>query len=71
MDRTINPPPKGELDKHGAPFPVLGLAQIAASLRAAGHEVEVLDGKLGSLSVDQDSRRCLSAAAPTWSESPA
>ena len=49
----VNPPPRNELDKHWAPFPVLGLAYVAASLRAAGHQVRVLDGKLGELSVDE------------------
>ncbi|HVT05912.1 MAG TPA: radical SAM protein [Polyangia bacterium] len=52
----VNPPPRNELDRHWAPFPVLGLAYVAASLRAAGHQVRVLDGKLGELSVEEIQR---------------
>ena len=47
----INPPPKGELEKHWAPYPILGLAYVAAALRARGHEIVLLDGKLAELSV--------------------
>lgn len=48
----VNPPPRGEIERHWAPFPVLGLAYVAASLRKSGHEVTVLDGKLAGLSSD-------------------
>lgn len=47
----VNPPPQGEIEKHWARFPLLGIAYVAASLRARGHEVQVLDGKLGGLDV--------------------
>ena len=49
----VHPPPASEFDKHWARFPVLGLAYLAASLRHAGHEVTMLDGKLAELSVDE------------------
>ncbi len=49
----VHPPPASEFDKHWARFPVLGLAYLAASLRRAGHEVILLDGKLAELTVDQ------------------
>ena len=45
----IHPPARSEFDKHWARFPVLGLAYVAASLRANGHEVVLLDGKLEQL----------------------
>ena len=48
----INPPPAGEREKHWAEYPVLGLAYVAASLRAKGHDIVLLDGKLDELSVD-------------------
>ena len=48
----INPPPRGELEKHWATSPLLGIAYIAASLRANGHDVFVLDGKLNGLKVE-------------------
>ncbi|XXX78788.1 radical SAM protein [Sorangium sp. So ce134] len=48
----VNPPPRREYEKHWARFPVLGLAYVASALRAAGHEVALLDGKLDGLSVD-------------------
>src|SRR4051812_24148907 len=46
----INPPPRSEYERHWAKFPVLGLAYVASSLRAHGHNVSLLDGKLGGLS---------------------
>lgn len=49
----IHPPSATEADKHWASFPVLGLAYIAASLRVAGHEVTLIDGKLRDLSIDE------------------
>lgn len=48
----VHPPPRSEFDRHWARFPVLGLAYVASSLRAAGHEVQLLDGKLDGLSQD-------------------
>ena len=48
----INPPTRGELEKHWATFPILGLVYVAASLRASGHDIVLLDGKLAGLSVD-------------------
>lgn len=48
----VNPPARGELEKHWAAYPVLGLSYVASSLRAAGHDVRVFDGKLAGLSVD-------------------
>jgi radical SAM superfamily enzyme YgiQ (UPF0313 family) len=47
----VHPPPQSEFDRHWARFPVLGLAYLAAVLRAAGHEVRLLDGKLDGLDV--------------------
>jgi len=47
----INPPPASEFDKHWARFPVLGLAYLTSSLRDAGHEVLLLDGKLAKMSI--------------------
>ena len=49
----VQPPPRSEFDRHWARFPGLGIAYVASSLRAAGHEVEMLDGKLAELSVDE------------------
>ena len=49
----VQPPPRSEFDRHWARFPGLGIAYVASSLRAAGHEVELLDGKLDHLSVDE------------------
>ena len=45
----VQPPPRSEFDRHWARFPGLGIAYVASSLRAAGHEVELLDGKLDGL----------------------
>jgi anaerobic magnesium-protoporphyrin IX monomethyl ester cyclase len=47
----VHPPPASEFDKHWARFPVLGLAYVASSLRGAGHQVTLLDGKLARLTV--------------------
>ena len=49
----VNPPPRGALQKHWAKVPILGLACIAASLRARGHHVVLADGKLGGLSLEE------------------
>src|SRR5262245_2081266 len=49
----VNPPPRGELEKHWAEYPILGLAYVASSLRARGHAITLLDGKLAALSVEQ------------------
>jgi anaerobic magnesium-protoporphyrin IX monomethyl ester cyclase len=49
----VQPPPRSEFDRHWARFPGLGIAYVASSLRAAGHEVELLDGKLAHLTVDE------------------
>ena len=49
----VHPPPRSEFDKHWARFPALGIAYIASSLRAAGHEIELLDGKLDNLTIEQ------------------
>jgi len=48
----VQPPPRSEFDKHWARFPCLGIAYVASSLRAAGHDVDLLDGKLDDLTVD-------------------
>jgi len=48
----VQPPPRSEFDRHWARFPGLGIAYVASSLRAAGHEIELLDGKLDELTVD-------------------
>jgi radical SAM superfamily enzyme YgiQ (UPF0313 family) len=48
----VQPPPRSEFDRHWARFPGLGIAYVAAALRGAGHEVELLDGKLSGLNVD-------------------
>jgi radical SAM superfamily enzyme YgiQ (UPF0313 family) len=48
----VQPPPRSEFDKHWARFAGLGIAYIASSLRAAGHHVLMLDGKLAHLTVD-------------------
>jgi radical SAM superfamily enzyme YgiQ (UPF0313 family) len=48
----VHPPPRSEFDRHWARFPALGIAYIASSLRAAGHDVGLLDGKLDHLTVD-------------------
>ena len=42
----VQPPPRSEYDRHWARFPGLGIAYIASSLRAAGHAIDLLDGKL-------------------------
>jgi anaerobic magnesium-protoporphyrin IX monomethyl ester cyclase len=49
----VHPPPRSEFDRHWARFPALGIAYIASSLRAAGHEIELLDGKLDDLTIDE------------------
>ena len=49
----INPPPATEFDKHWARYPALGIAYLASSLKAQGHDVRLLDGKLGDMSVTQ------------------
>jgi anaerobic magnesium-protoporphyrin IX monomethyl ester cyclase len=49
----VQPPPRSEFDRHWARFPGLGIAYVASSLRAAGHELELLDGKLAQLTVDE------------------
>ena len=49
----VQPPPRSDFDRHWARFPSLGIAYIASSLRAAGHEIDLLDGKLADLTVDQ------------------
>lgn len=49
----INPPTTSEFDKHWAGFPILGLAYVASSLRSAGHEVLLLDGKLNNVTNEQ------------------
>jgi anaerobic magnesium-protoporphyrin IX monomethyl ester cyclase len=48
----VQPPPRSEYDKHWARFPGLGIAYVASSLRAAGHAIDLLDGKLDGLTVD-------------------
>ena len=57
----IHPPARSEYDKHWARFPVLGLAYIAASLRASGHEVVLLDGKLAHLASEEICSQAASA----------
>jgi radical SAM superfamily enzyme YgiQ (UPF0313 family) len=49
----VHPPPRSEFDRHWARFPALGIAYVASSLRAAGHRVTLLDGKLDFLTVDE------------------
>jgi radical SAM superfamily enzyme YgiQ (UPF0313 family) len=49
----VNPPPRGELEKHWAEYPVLGLAYVASSLRAHGHDVLLFDGKLAGLTWEE------------------
>jgi anaerobic magnesium-protoporphyrin IX monomethyl ester cyclase len=49
----VQPPPRSEFDRHWARFPGLGIAYVASSLRAAGHDIEMLDGKLDQLTVDE------------------
>lgn len=46
----VQTPPRSEFERHWARFPGLGIAYVASSLRAAGHEIELLDGKLDRLS---------------------
>ena len=48
----VQPPPRSEFDKHWARFPGLGIAYVASSLRAAGHRIDLLDGKLDGLTVE-------------------
>jgi anaerobic magnesium-protoporphyrin IX monomethyl ester cyclase len=48
----VQVPPRSEFDRHWARFPSLGIAYVASSLRAAGHTIELLDGKLDGLTVD-------------------
>ncbi|HEX8366391.1 MAG TPA: radical SAM protein [Allosphingosinicella sp.] len=59
----IQVPPASEFDRHWARFPVLGLAYLAAAVRAAGHEVILLDGKLDMLSADEICDRAVAAGA--------
>jgi anaerobic magnesium-protoporphyrin IX monomethyl ester cyclase len=49
----VQPPPRSEFDRHWARFPGLGIAYVASSLRAAGHEIEMLDGKLAQMTIDE------------------
>jgi anaerobic magnesium-protoporphyrin IX monomethyl ester cyclase len=49
----VQPPPRSEYDRHWARFPSLGIAYIASSLRAVGHTIDLLDGKLADLTVDE------------------
>jgi anaerobic magnesium-protoporphyrin IX monomethyl ester cyclase len=49
----VQPPPRSEFDRHWARFPGLGIAYVASSLRAGGHDVALLDGKLDHLTVDE------------------
>jgi anaerobic magnesium-protoporphyrin IX monomethyl ester cyclase len=49
----VQPPPRSEFDRHWARFPGLGIAYVASSLRAAGHDIDLLDGKLDRLTVDE------------------
>jgi len=53
----VQPPPRSEFDRHWARFPGLGIAYVASALRAAGHDVDMLDGKLSHLTVDEISAR--------------
>jgi len=53
----VQPPPRSEFDRHWARFPALGIAYVASSLRAAGHELELLDGKLAGMTVDEIAAR--------------
>jgi len=53
----VQPPPRSEFDRHWARFPCLGIAYVASSLRARGHEVDLLDGKLDGLTVDDIAAR--------------
>ena len=53
----VQPPPRSEYDRHWARFPGLGIAYVAGSLRAAGHDVDVLDGKLADLTVEDIAAR--------------
>ena len=48
----VQVPPRSEFDRHWARFPSLGIAYVASSLRAAGHTIDLLDGKLDGLTVD-------------------
>ena len=48
----VQPPSRAEFEQHWAQVPGLGLAYVAASLRAAGHEVRVIDGRLERLTVE-------------------
>ena len=57
----VQPPPRSEFDRHWARFPSLGIAYVASSLRAAGHEVILLDGKLAYLDVAEIVERVRSA----------
>ncbi len=49
----VNPPASSEADKHWARYPILGLGYVAGSLRAAGHAVDVVDGKLDDLDIGE------------------
>ena len=48
----VQPPPRSEFDRHWARYPSLGIAYVASSLKAAGHDVDLLDGKLDGLTVE-------------------
>ena len=48
----VQPPPRSEFDKHWARYPSLGIAYVASALREAGHTIDLLDGKLAHLTVD-------------------
>jgi anaerobic magnesium-protoporphyrin IX monomethyl ester cyclase len=49
----VQPPPRSEFDRHWARFPGLGIAYVASSLLAAGHDIEMVDGKLDHLTVEE------------------
>lgn len=49
----VNPPPAGEVEKHWARFPLLGISYIASSAITAGFKVSLLDGKLSELTMDE------------------
>ena len=64
----INPPPYQHVDEYDTPnFTRLGLACLAASLRAAGPaKVEIVDGKFERLSYEAIMER-VRRFGPTWS----
>ncbi|MGE5273995.1 MAG: B12-binding domain-containing radical SAM protein [Verrucomicrobiota bacterium] len=53
----VQPPSRTEFERHWAQVPGLGIAYVAASLRAAGHAVRVIDGKLERLTVEDVAAR--------------